>query len=157
MVTDGENRLRLANRITPSAARTFLHRGIASRDFEQRFQLADHIKAANANMENGSLGIELVHEIPEALKPRKIEIGVNNGNQFVAAHRTSRTCPRCDHASKDNRLTQAAFLCVECGYEHHANVVGALNILARGYRVLAGGEPAPPGRSVKQGPAQGAT
>ncbi|WP_343725305.1 Hsp20 family protein [Herbaspirillum huttiense] len=53
----------------------FLHRGIAARDFEQRFQLANHIKVVGANLENGLLNIELVREIPEALKPRKIEIG----------------------------------------------------------------------------------
>jgi molecular chaperone IbpA len=54
--------------------RTFLHRGIAARDFEQRFQLADHVKVVGARLDNGLLNIELVREIPEALKPRKIEI-----------------------------------------------------------------------------------
>jgi len=59
----------------------FLHRGIAARDFEQRFQLANHIKVVGANLENGLLNIELVREIPEALKPRKIEIGAaEDGN-----------------------------------------------------------------------------
>lgn len=57
------------------AKRTFLHRGIAARDFEQRFQLADHIKAVGARLENGLLNIDLVREVPEAMKPRKIEIG----------------------------------------------------------------------------------
>lgn len=61
--------------------RTFLHRGIASRDFEQRFQLADHIRAVGAQMENGLLNIQLVREIPEALKPRKIDIGGDNVQQ----------------------------------------------------------------------------
>lgn len=60
------------------AKRTFLHRGIAARDFEQRFQLADHVKTVGARLENGLLNIDLVREIPEALKPRKIEI--NGGN-----------------------------------------------------------------------------
>lgn len=55
--------------------RTFLHRGIAARDFEQRFQLANHVKVTGATFENGMLTIELVREVPEALKPRKIEIG----------------------------------------------------------------------------------
>lgn len=54
---------------------TFLHRGIATRDFEHKFQLADHVKVVNANLENGLLTISLVREIPEALKPRKIDIG----------------------------------------------------------------------------------
>jgi molecular chaperone IbpA len=54
--------------------RTFLHRGIAARDFEHRFQLADHVKVISAKFDNGLLDIELVREIPEALKPRKIVI-----------------------------------------------------------------------------------
>lgn len=55
--------------------RTYLHRGIAARDFEQRFQLADHVKAVGARLENGLLNIDLVREVPEAKKPRKIDIG----------------------------------------------------------------------------------
>lgn len=54
--------------------RTFLHRGIAARDFERRFQLADHVRVVTATMENGLLHIELVREVPEAMKPRTIEI-----------------------------------------------------------------------------------
>lgn len=53
---------------------TFLHRGIAERAFERRFQLADHIRVTGASMENGLLNIELVREIPEQMKPRKIDI-----------------------------------------------------------------------------------
>ena len=56
------------------ANRTFLHRGIAARDFEHRFQLADHVRVTNASLENGLLNIELVREVPEAKKPRKIAI-----------------------------------------------------------------------------------
>jgi IS605 OrfB family transposase len=56
----------------------------------------------------------------------------------VAPHHTSQTCPCCRHVSKDNRQTQAEFRCVECGYENHADLVGALNILARGQACLAG-------------------
>lgn len=52
----------------------YLHRGIAGRAFERRFQLADHVKVVDARLENGLLVIELVREIPEALKPRRIEI-----------------------------------------------------------------------------------
>lgn len=59
--------------------RTFLHRGIAARDFEQRFQLANHVKVTTASFDNGMLTIELVREVPEALKPRKIAIGDANG------------------------------------------------------------------------------
>lgn len=52
---------------------------------------------------------------------------------------TSQTCPCCGHVAKDNRLTQAQFHCVDCGYRNNADIVGALNILARGHRVLACG------------------
>ncbi len=57
---------------------TYLHRGIATRDFEHKFQLADHVKVTSANLENGLLTIALMREIPEALKPRKIQIGNAN-------------------------------------------------------------------------------
>jgi molecular chaperone IbpA len=57
---------------------TYLHRGIAARDFEHRFQLADHVKVVGAKLENGLLSIELAREVPEALKPRKIAIDGDN-------------------------------------------------------------------------------
>jgi molecular chaperone IbpA len=57
---------------------TFLHRGIAARDFEHSFRLADHVKVIGAKMENGLLNIELIREIPEAHKPRKIMIDGDN-------------------------------------------------------------------------------
>jgi putative transposase len=56
--------------------------------------------------------------------------------------------------SKDNRQTQAKFLCVDCGYENHADMVGAINILERGYRLLACGESEQSGRSKKQEPTE---
>ena len=52
----------------------YLHRGIAERGFERRFQLADHMKVTAAGLENGLLHIDLVREVPEALKPRTIAI-----------------------------------------------------------------------------------
>jgi molecular chaperone IbpA len=54
--------------------RNFLHRGIASRNFEHSFRLADHVRVVGAKLDNGLLNIELAREIPEALKPRKVEI-----------------------------------------------------------------------------------
>ncbi len=54
--------------------RTFLHRGLATRDFEQRFQLADHVKVVSAKLDNGLLHVDLVREVPEAYRPRKIAI-----------------------------------------------------------------------------------
>jgi Molecular chaperone (small heat shock protein) len=58
--------------------RKFLHRGIATRDFERRFQLADHVYVKGARMEHGLLHIELYRELPEALKPRSIAIETGN-------------------------------------------------------------------------------
>lgn len=72
------------NTLTVSGARAdseqpessqFLHRGIATRSFERRFQLADHVEVSGARLENGLLHIELKRELPEQMKPRKIEIG----------------------------------------------------------------------------------
>lgn len=54
--------------------RAYLHRGIAARAFEKRFQLADHVRAVAAKTENGLLHVDLVREVPEALRPRRIEI-----------------------------------------------------------------------------------
>lgn len=56
------------------AERTYLHRGIATRAFERRFHLADHVRVTGASHENGMLHIDLMREVPEALKPRRIEI-----------------------------------------------------------------------------------
>jgi molecular chaperone IbpA len=55
--------------------RQFLHRGVAERNFERRFGLADHVRVTEARLENGLLTIDLVRELPETLKPRRIEIG----------------------------------------------------------------------------------
>ena len=52
----------------------YLHRGIATRNFERKFELADHVIVSGAGVENGLLYIDLSREVPEALKPRKIEI-----------------------------------------------------------------------------------
>ena len=66
----------------------YLHRGIATRAFERRFQLADFIEVGNARFENGLLSIELKRVVPEAMKPRKIEIGDgNSANDRIEAPR----------------------------------------------------------------------
>jgi molecular chaperone IbpA len=64
-----------ARRANDATEKTFLHRGIATRAFERRFGLADHVRVTGASHENGLLNIDLVRETPEALKPRRIEIG----------------------------------------------------------------------------------
>ena len=91
---------------------------------------------------------------------RQLEYKVSwNGGMLLAVppHNTSRTCPCCGHIAKENRITQAVFLCVDCGYENNADVVGAINVLERGYRLLACGESVQSGRSVKQEPAEATT
>jgi molecular chaperone IbpA len=76
---------------------TYLHRGIAERAFERRFQLADHIRVTNAGLDNGLLTVELVREIPEAMKPRKIDIKKGNGNGKVLTQKDNgaKTCASC--------------------------------------------------------------
>lgn len=70
-----ENTLHVAARkAEDEVERTYLHRGIATRAFERRFALADHVRVHGATHENGMLHIDLVRETPEALKPRRIEI-----------------------------------------------------------------------------------
>jgi molecular chaperone IbpA len=63
--------------------RQYLHRGIATRAFKQTFNLADHVKVTGANLENGLLTVELKREVPEALKPRRIEIKSDGGVKSV--------------------------------------------------------------------------
>ena len=62
---------------------TYLHRGIAGRSFEHRFQLADHVRVNGARLANGLLDIELVRELPEAMKPQRIEIGAGTAKPKV--------------------------------------------------------------------------
>ena len=59
---------------------------------------------------------------------------------YVDPKHTSQRCPQCGHISKANRQSQAEFVCVRCGHQEHADVVGARNILERGHRLLACGE-----------------
>ena len=69
--------------------REFLHRGIAARTFERRFQLADHVEVKGADLKDGLLHVDLVRNVPERLKPRTIAIG--NGN----APSRSKRRPNC--------------------------------------------------------------
>lgn len=79
-----------------------------------------------------------------------------NGGMLLAVppQNTSQMCPSCHHICEYNRKTQAQFDCVNCGYKNNADVVGAMNILERGYRLLARGEMVHLGRSKKQEPAE---
>lgn len=67
--------LTVSGRKQEEGERRYLHRGIANRAFERKFNLAEHVEVTGAKLENGLLTIALVKEIPEAMKPRRIEIG----------------------------------------------------------------------------------
>ena len=77
-VRDG-NLLVAARKSGDETERSYLHRGIANRAFERRFALADHVRVAGATHEHGMLHVDLVREMPEALKPRRIEIASAKG------------------------------------------------------------------------------
>lgn len=76
-VTAQQNVLLVTGRKKDSDDNRYIHRGIAARDFERRFGLADYVQVKKADLADGMLSIELVREIPEAMKPRKIAIGSN--------------------------------------------------------------------------------
>lgn len=79
-VTAQQNMLLVTGRKKDSDDSRYIHRGIAARDFERRFGLADYVQVKNADLRDGMLSIELVREIPEAMKPRKIAIGASGDN-----------------------------------------------------------------------------
>jgi molecular chaperone IbpA len=75
-ITQQGNTLLISGKLEkPAEEKKYLYRGIAGRAFERRLELADHIKVTGANLVNGVLSIELVREVPEAMKPRSIKIG----------------------------------------------------------------------------------
>ncbi len=74
-ITSQQNQLLIRGQKSDDNGNDYVHRGIANRSFERRFALADHIQVNGADLKDGMLSIELVREIPEAMKPRKIEIG----------------------------------------------------------------------------------
>jgi molecular chaperone IbpA len=75
-VTAHQNTLIVTGQEGPGAKHDFLYRGIAARPFERRFNLADYVQVASATLQDGLLEIDLVREVPEAMKARKIEIGL---------------------------------------------------------------------------------
>ena len=79
-ITSEQNTLLISGRQEDdSEGRNYLHRGIAARNFERKFQLAEHVKVVKARLENGLLHVHLEREIPEAMKPRKIAIEAESG------------------------------------------------------------------------------
>jgi molecular chaperone IbpA len=86
-ITARQNLLVVTGRKAENRARdgNFLHVGIATRAFERRFELADFVRVDEADLRDGLLSIELVREVPEAMKPRKIEIGSGASQTINAA------------------------------------------------------------------------
>ena len=86
-ITAHQNQLIVSGQKREDDGATYIHRGIANRAFERRFGLADHIKVTGADMQDGLLSIDLTREIPEAMKPRKIDIGGSEGHTIDAQRR----------------------------------------------------------------------
>jgi putative transposase len=113
-------------------------------------QVKNMSRSAKGNAENPGKNVQAKSGLNKSILDqgwsefrRQLQYKLNwNGAMLVAVppHHTSVTCPECDRVAAENRPTQARFRCVECCYENHADVVGAMNILARGYRVVACGE-----------------
>ncbi len=79
-ITQQENTLIVRGERKAAEEKKYVYQGIAERDFERKFQLADYVKVIGANMENGLLHIDLEREIPEVMQPRKIAI---NGKHLL--------------------------------------------------------------------------
>jgi molecular chaperone IbpA len=86
-ITWQPNQLIVAGRRTQNSTGEFLYQGIAGRAFQRQFNLADHVRVTGASLKNGLLSIELAREVPEAAKPRRIEIA--NSNAAVQTVTTS--------------------------------------------------------------------
>jgi molecular chaperone IbpA len=81
VVTVHQNTLILTGQESQKGDQEFLHRGIAARSFERRFSLADFVEVKGASFEDGLLQIDLAREVPEAMKPRRIEVRTNQNAQ----------------------------------------------------------------------------
>ena len=80
-ITAQQNQLIVTGKKADDEKVDYIHRGIANRQFERRFGLADFIKVTDADLKDGLLSIDLVREIPEAMRPRKVSIGGSETNQ----------------------------------------------------------------------------
>jgi len=84
-ITSEQNTLLITGRQESADSEpNFLYQGIAARNFERKFQLAEHVKVNGARLENGLLHVELEREIPEAMKPRRIAIDGGRGTERLA-------------------------------------------------------------------------
>ena len=100
-ITSEQNSLIVTGKSAESAEEQgeYLHRGIANRAFERRFNLADHVNVIGASLENGLLHIDLEREIPEAMKPRTIKIG-KSASRLLDAKKVSEEKGAADTGNK---------------------------------------------------------
>ncbi|MEM5386467.1 transposase [Paraburkholderia phymatum] len=160
--------------------RDFLHKASAAISKNHAFVCIEDLKVRNMSRSaSGTLGnpgrnVNAKSGLNKAILDqgwaefrRQLEYKLDwNGGWLIAVppHDTSRTCPCCGHVCAFNRMTQAQFFCVECGFEANADLVGAINVLRRGEAQLSSeglelariacGESVQSGRSVKQEPSE---
>ena len=99
-ITAQQNLLIVSGRKGGQDDRSYIHRGIAARSFERRFVLGDYVQVRTADLHDGLLSIELVREVPEEMKPRRIEIGGAEGTVRLSHER--------DPAANENQEDRAA-------------------------------------------------
>lgn len=100
-ITAQQNQLIVAGKKTDDDKVDYVHRGIANRQFERRFGLADFIKVTDADLKDGLLSIDLVREVPEAMRPRKVSIGGSQGNQAAIESAEKQTVEATAQVSAD--------------------------------------------------------
>ncbi|MBF0264249.1 MAG: Hsp20 family protein [Gammaproteobacteria bacterium] len=107
IITSENNQLTIEGKRTEDQTEhRYVHQGIAARNFQHTFQLAEHVKISQANLRNGLLYIDLVREIPEAMKPRNIPIG--NVHNVRGNIENANTQNKAEKASIDNKKNEAA-------------------------------------------------
>jgi len=109
-------------------------------------QIQDMVRSSAGTIEAPGKNVKVKSRLNKAILDqgwfefrRQLEYKMTwNGGMLVAVppHNTSITCPHCNHIAPENRQSQAKFLCTKCGYENHADVVGAINILSCGMQQL---------------------
>ncbi|QTR44489.1 transposase [Thiothrix litoralis] len=152
-----------------NARRDFLHKATTTLSqnhalvFIEDLQVGNMSKSAAGTAENPGKNVAQKSGLNKAIldqgwgefrRQLDYKLAWKGGMLFaVPPHYTSQECPECHHVAADNRQTQARFVCVQCHYENNADHVGAINVLERGYRLLACGDAAL-SRSVKQEPTE---
>jgi molecular chaperone IbpA len=108
-ITTEPNLLVISGRREDDAERRYLYHGIATRSFERRFQLADYVVVTDARLREGLLEIDLKREIPDAIKPRKIEIAANAEPKRLG-HSPARRRSRSENAGKVEKTGKSEVL-----------------------------------------------